>query len=133
MKHLLYFILLLFCVSAFAQTPNFNNAISINTTFTNDSVINPFSGDTVTGIGISGDIIFNSDTSFVRMIVDDGSNQFLIYETYPMLEDTNVFSFTYECEESCFFDSYIPTDIILQVSDASLIIDEINWSNIFNS
>jgi len=86
MRKLLYFILIFVCVSAFAQTPNFNIAISINSTFINDSVINPFSGNTVTGIGISGDIVFNSDTSFVRIIVDDGVNQYLIYETYPMLE-----------------------------------------------
>jgi len=49
-----------------------------------------------------------------------------------MLSQDSIFSFEYECEESCFFDSYIPSDIILQVSDASLIIDEINWSNISN-
>jgi len=114
---------------AYSQIPSFNQSIGINSTFNTDTIINPFSNSTVTGIGISGDIVFNSDTSFVRIIVDDGSDQYMVYETYPMLETDTVFDFDYECEESCFFDNFQPIDLILQVSDASVYIENVDWSN----
>lgn len=114
----------------FAQA-DYNLNIQINDEYSQNTILNPFNGEIVTALSISGEVVFNSDKSFVRIIVNDSDgNEYLIYESYPMLSENNQFELDYECEESCFFDDYQPNTIEVQIQDASIQIDEINYSNI---
>lgn len=130
MKNLILFYTLLFSTIAYTQIPPFNQTITVDKTFNTDTIINPFNQSPITGIGISGNIVFNSDTSFVRIIVGDGLNQYMVYESYPMLVVDYETIIDHACEETCFFDGFAPTDLILQISDALLFIENIDLSDI---
>ena len=123
-------ILVLLPIITKSQTPNFNHEIIINNSFSEDSTITPFNDDAMSGIGVTGSIILNSDSSFIRIIVNNIlGEEYLIYETYTMLTDTNNFEFVSECEESCFLDGYIPIEIIIQVRDGYVNLYKILWSD----
>ncbi|MEA3477127.1 MAG: hypothetical protein U9R60_03040 [Bacteroidota bacterium] len=64
-----------------------SQTINIDSTFTADAEIYPFSpDDTITGLSIGGSIELNSDTSLVRVIlVDEDYNEYMVYEAYPMI------------------------------------------------
>lgn len=109
MKKTILSIAFLFCVSyLFSQIPIFDNPISINQTITTDTEIFPFNGETLYGAGVNGNITFNSDSSLVRIILSDNSGmEYMIYETYPMLDTIWSFTFNEECEETCFLDGLL--------------------------
>lgn len=114
---------------AFSQTPEFNNTINISQNFTNDSYIFPFNGQNLYGVGVSGNISFNSDSSLIRVIICNNTGlEYMIYETYPMLDTIWNFSFNEECEETCFLDDYIAASLIIQIVDASVYISQLKWS-----
>jgi hypothetical protein len=114
----------------FSQTPVFNNTVNINQNFTSDSEIFPFNGQILYGIGINGNIIFNSDSSLVRVIIRNSSGlEYLIYETYPMLDTIWNFTVNAECEETCFLDDYIGISLIIQIRDASIYLSQLKWSS----
>jgi len=110
---------------------NFNKEINLNTSFSKTVTINPFNAkEAITGIAVSGNITFYSDTSFVRIIVNDGNgNIYMLYETYPMLAVEKIFKFEYECEETSFLNDYYPMELQIQVKDAHASIEKISLSN----
>jgi len=113
----------------FAQA-DYNLNIQVNNEYSQNTTITPFNGETITALSISGDVVFNSNKSFVRLIVNDSDgNEYLIYESYPMLSGSNQFVFNYECEESCFFEGYQPETIEIQIHDATIQLDDIHYSN----
>jgi len=69
------------CYPAKAQT------IIIDSTFTEDGIIFPFSqNDTIYGISISGEVELFSDTSLVRVILSDqNGNEWMVYEAYSLI------------------------------------------------
>lgn len=128
-KTLLLFSFILFAGLSFSQTPVFDNSISINQTYATDTEIFPFNSETLYGIGVNGNITFNSDSSLVRIIIRNNSGlEYMIYETYPMLDRVWAFSFIEECEETCFFEGFTATSVIIQITDASLYFDQLKWS-----
>lgn len=123
-------VLISFFDSATAQTPSFNDSISINQDYNSSSEIYPFSGEQVYGIGINGNVSFNSDTSIVRVILRDSlSIDYLIYSTNTYLDSLNNFSFSEECEETCFFDGFRPTSIEIQILGATLNLDNVLFTD----
>ena len=128
-KSLLILGAIIIWLSAYAQ--NFNKDINLNTDFSQSTTIYPFSvKEIITGLAVSGNIFFNSDTSFVRIIVEDGNgNVYMLYETYPMLTIGKSFDFEYEAEETSFLNDYFPEELQIQIRDASIFIDKISLSN----
>jgi len=129
-KFLLVFAMLL-CITWYlqAQPPEFNDSIVINQNFTSDTEIFPFTGQTLYGIGINGNITFNSDWSLVRIIISNSAGlEYMIYETYPMLDTIWNFTFNEECEETCFLNGYIASTLIIQIIDANVYISQLKWS-----
>jgi len=130
-KSFLFLWLSMMTIAVFCQTPAFNHDTVFNLLLTRDTTLTPFNGLSTTGLGISGNIVLNSDSSFIRIIVKSPQEEeFLVYEIYPMISDTSVFAFTNECEESCFFDGFTPVYLIIQITDAFLTIEKISWSDI---
>ena len=63
--------------------------------------------EVIFGLCISGSIQLNNDNSLVRIIlVDDKFNEYLIYESYPLLISNNIYFVTNACEETCLFVSH---------------------------
>ncbi|MBR4838393.1 MAG: hypothetical protein IK004_08165 [Bacteroidales bacterium] len=128
-KFYLITICLLFTIDFYAQT--FNRQESLNLTVVNDTILYPFDGTIVTGIGISGHISYTSDLGFVRFVVNDNcGNEYMVYESYCLFEDTLSFGFSQKCEESCFYESYIPSQLKIQVYEAVVDVSCINLSNV---
>ena len=110
---------------------NFNKEISLNNSFSKSTDIYPFNAkEIITSIAVSGNITFHSDTSFVRIIVDDGNGHvYMLYEVYPMLTVEKRFHFEYKCEETSFLVDYFPVGLQIQLRDAIVNIDKILLSN----
>lgn len=104
----------------------------VNRTFTNDSEINPFGGKTnIKQVTVNGSIILFSDTSLVRLIVEDQltGEDYLLYETYPLINTglQNQFSFTSQTEELYAFASLRPVKLKIQVIGASVTITNLGY------
>ncbi|MDD3130399.1 MAG: C1 family peptidase [Bacteroidales bacterium] len=128
-KTILLFSILLVSGILFSQKPVFDQSISIGQTFTTDTELFPFNGQTLYGAGVNGNITFNSDSSLVRIIVGNGTGlEYMIYETYPMLDTVWTFTFNEECEETCFLEGFAASSIIIQITDASPYFSQLKWS-----
>jgi len=111
--------------------------IVINQTFSNDSVIYPFKGiDVLYGLSVNANCTFNSDSSLIRIILrDENMHDFILYETYPMIDSVWEFSLNEACEETCFLDSVIPNSLIIQITDANIYVESFvtNISKVSNA
>ena len=124
-------LLVVLCIYAFvvnAQT--FNRQTNLNLQVTESTTIYPFDGNTVTGIGVSGNVCFTSEMGFVRFVVSDAyDDEYLVYESYRLFEQDSTFSFSQKCEESCFYFGYVPAEFKIYVNDAVVTINTIDMSN----
>ena len=111
-----------------AQTPTFDSTIVVNQTFITFTEIYPFNSIQMYGAGINGNVTFNSDTAIVKIILRDSLNMdYLIYETNNFLNPNTSFAFAEECEETCFFDGFTPTSIVIQVVGASVTLSNFKY------
>jgi hypothetical protein len=114
----------------FTLQSNADNRIVINKDVSGNIQLNPFQSDKpISGLAISCDITFNSDTSLVRIIlVDEHYNEYLVCETYPLLNESNTFSLNDFAEETSYLFNIIPHMIEIEVVDASVFLKEITTS-----
>jgi len=104
--------------------------IVIDSTFTSDGEIFPFSqNDTIYGLSISGTVTLSSDTSLVRVILSDTSgNEWMVYEAYPMIVTDSSFDILEECDETCYLEELAPNSIKIQILNANIKIDSVNFT-----
>ena len=127
-KVLITILCIIFVMMVNAQT--FNQSVQLNLQMVADTTLHPFNGNPTTSIGISGHITFTSELGFVRFVVNDNyDDEYMIYESYRLFENDSSFNFSQKCEESCFFESYVPTELIVQIKDAIVTISTIELSN----
>lgn len=120
--------LLIFCLSLNSYS---QNTITIDTTINTDCEIFPFqTGDTIYSLRLNGQAILNSDTSLVRVILsDEGFDDYMIFETYPLISDNDTVVIENKCDETCYFDEFLPYSIKFEISDGSIYIDDILCDN----
>jgi hypothetical protein len=123
-KALLVVLTLMISLSLTSQA----QTIQIDSTFSSNSEIFPFGTmGTVYGLSLSGSVTLNSDTSMIRIIlVDDQFNEYLVYEAYKYISPTSPFSFSNECDETCYSNGFAPYSLQIQVYDASIDLDFLN-------
>jgi hypothetical protein len=104
-----------------------SQVINISQTFSSDTLFAPFSGTTpIYSLKAYGNINLYSDSSLVRIVmVDSYGNHWLLYESYPLITDTNSFVFTAGCDETCFMDGIIPDSIRIDIISAFLTLDSL--------
>jgi len=112
-------------LSLFIAISCYSQSILIDSTFYSDSEIYPFTGiDSITGLKISGSVSLKSDSSLVRVILSNGSGlEYMVFEAYPLIATENDFSFSQQCEETCYLDFLGPYSLSIQIIDATLTID----------
>jgi len=106
------------------------STISINKQFVENETV-PLSADKkeISGLSISGSIKFKSDFGLVRVILeDDAKNEYLVYETYPLLTEGKSLSFENMCEETALLKSVIPSSLKIIVSDAECNLKSVEMS-----
>ena len=104
-----------------------SQVVPINQTFSYDTVFAPFSGiSTVYSLRAYGNVNLYSDSSLVRIVlVDYYGNHWLVFESYPLITDTNSFIFTAGCDETCFLDGIVPDSIRIDLISAFLTVDSL--------
>jgi hypothetical protein len=111
------------------QVPVFTDSLLINQSFTSDTVVYPFNGQQLYGIAASGSVQFNSYSSWVRILVSDtNNNQFMVYETNPMLDTAWIFNFETRCEESCFLNGFMTQNVSFHINDATLTLGVLDYT-----
>ena len=105
-----------------------SQTIIIDSTFNQDAIIYPFDGiDTITGLKISGSVDLQSDSSLIRVIFSDTTyDEFMVYESYPLITASINYSFTDECDETCFLNLLEPYCLRIEIIDATLTLDSIH-------
>lgn len=113
-------------LSSTAQT------IHLNSSFSADTVIYPFgTSDTVYGLTISGSCMLNSDTSLVRVILQNSDyEELLIFEAYPLITDGYDSSFSNIGDETRILESTIPLSVRVEIVDASIDILELSENRV---
>ena len=117
-------------IAIFSNAQTFNRQTNLNLQVTESTTIYPFDGNTVTGIGVSGNVCFTSELGFVRFVVSDTyDDEYLVYESYRLFEQDSTFSFSQKCEESCFYFGYVPTEFKIYVKDAIVTLNSVDMSS----
>ncbi len=114
-------------VNVFALQNQVSSRISVDTTIENNKNLFPFHAEnTISGLAISGKVTLHSDTSLVRIIlVDDNYNEYLIYETYPILAGSMQFSVDQAGEETSLLNNIAPSRVTIELVNASIYLKEI--------
>lgn len=82
--------------------------------------------DSLLHLGVNGNVVLNSDTSMVQMILEDTEGvRYLIYEASPMLLNGYSDTFYDESEETSFLNSIHASSIRFIIRDAQICIDSL--------
>jgi C1A family cysteine protease len=108
--------------------------IQIDSTFTTDGEIYPFSpDDTIYGLSISGSVALHSDTSLVRVILTDNTGQeWMVYEAYPFINPIWNFTFHELADETMYKEIQNPILLKVEILNASFYLDYITWREVFS-
>ena len=99
-------------------------------TISGDSVIRPFFPDkAISGLAITCDLLLQSDSSLVRIVlVDTLYHEYLICESYTLLQGSNQVSFSDYAEETAVLDNICPKEIRFEITNAQVFLKEISTS-----
>ncbi len=113
--------------NAFALQNQDSSRISFDTVINNNTHLFPFDTKyTVSGLALSGEITLHSDTSLVRIILmDNNYDEYLIYETYPILAGSRQFSVDKAEEETFLLNNITPYRVTFELINASIYLKEI--------
>jgi uncharacterized protein (TIGR02145 family) len=102
--------------------------IPVNKSFSAIEVLKPFdSKNRISGLSISADIKFDSDTSLVRVIlIDELNREYLVYESFPLISGVPEFSVDSAGEETMVLKNVIPAAIRIEIIHASVLLKEIS-------
>lgn len=103
-------------------------SISVNELIEQNYAFHPFvEKEKISALSISADVNLKSDSSLIRVIlVDNANNEYLVYETYPLLADSKDFTISNIGEESIELNNIIPTKIKFDIIDASILLKELH-------
>jgi hypothetical protein len=126
-----FIVYLIIALSSILITSSINaQTISIDTIFITDDEIFPFGEiELITGLTLDGEIELKSDTSLIRVIIQDVEGaEFMVLEVYPLISDSMEFSVSHHCDESCFLDEFRPYSLIIRIIDARLELKSLYYS-----
>ncbi len=101
--------------------------IGFDMTINDNTQLEPFNTQMIIrGLAFSGDITLHSDTSLVRIILMDSNyNEYLIYETYPILSGSKKFQVDEAGEETSRLNNITPYRLTIELVNASVYLKEI--------
>ncbi len=107
-------------------TTNIETRMSV----TEDTLINLNVNGTISGFSVSGIVCLqDDDTGFVRIILqDDYDYEYLVYEDYSLLNDSDVISFVNTGIESLYLADISPRKLKIEIKNASLQLSSFSFS-----
>lgn len=105
----------------------FAKTINVNQTYNHYVELTPFSTvSNASSVTITGSVTLNSDTSLVRiLLVDNVGEEYMLFESYSMIVDTNVYSFSNYTDETKYLHNIKPQSLKIYTEDASVHIQSI--------
>jgi len=106
-------------------------AIQVNQAFSKSSDVITFDGKiaAIYGLAVKANVTFNDSKSAVRIILTDNvGDEYLVYETYPMLEDGNSVTIDNLCEETGVLNGVTPRSLRVEVKNATVTIQSVTCS-----
>jgi len=103
-------------------------AIQVNQAFSKSSDVITFDGKiaAIYGLAVKANVTFNDSKSAVRIILTDNvGDEYLVYETYPMLEDGNSVTIDNLCEETGVLNGVTPRSLRVEVKNATVTIQSV--------
>ncbi|MEZ5070672.1 MAG: C1 family peptidase [Bacteroidales bacterium] len=83
----------------------------------------------ITGLVISGQVMLPTDTSFLRVILTDAEgNQYLVYESYALLSESDLFPIVETGEETSLLPDVVPVGLTVEMANASLFLESVTLS-----
>ncbi len=118
------FTLFLIFSSLFAYSQN-----SVDSTFIKNGFLTLPNLQEITNFSLNGKVSLNGPNALVRVILDmkDG-RELLVFESYPLIAETNVFGFTNACEETNNFPKGTPVKLKIVVKHAQLFLKGYNYN-----
>jgi hypothetical protein len=113
--------------NAFALQNQDSLRISLDTIIHDNTHLFPFhTENTISGLALSGEITLHSNTSLVRIVLmDKNYDEYLIFETYPMLAGSRQFSVDRAGEETFLLKNISPYRVTFELINASIYLKEI--------
>lgn len=110
-----------------------SQTITVDSIFTQDGEFNPFlSINSITNLSLDAEVVLNNDTSLVRIVLETDDNiDYLIYEAYPLIVESNDFVINGACDETCFLDEIKPLACKVFLLDATIEINALHYSTTF--
>lgn len=123
-------------LTAFSLSGKNQKTIAVNQTFTGTSQLFQFDGTipNIYGMAIKADVSFDDEKSLVRIILTDQlNNEYLLYETYPLLETNTAFSIDNLGEETALLNAVKPQSLRIEVTGATVVVKSITYSEDIDS
>lgn len=94
--------------------------IHIGGNYDADTLIQPFNGQKIYQLQVFGKVKLHSDTSLLRVVmVDQYGDDFLVYETYPLITANDTFNIVAGCDETCYMSGLIATSLRIDIINSS--------------
>ena len=83
----------------------------------------------ISGLSVSGNIIFTGDKGFVRIVlIDSNENEYLVLETNTIFENDTSVSFNEFCKETALLNNVFPKQITVECTDAQVTINGVQYA-----
>lgn len=132
----LILVLLLFYQNSFSQNrlQDFTLAgdrsltVEVGRTFTSTQEIFPFGNNAgrISGLAVNANITLENDKSIVRIILTGNrDDEYLVWESYLLLETGQSVQVDNLCEETCILDGIQPVSLRIEITDASVTLNSL--------
>lgn len=100
--------------------------VAVGRLFLKGEEMRPFTGQSISGLGINGQVQFTSERGLARVVlVDEQLQEHLVFETYPLLAGGASVQIRNACRETCLLGPTVPSALKVELVDASLQIESI--------
>jgi PKD repeat protein len=107
-------------------------SISVNQTFTSDSDISPIGSEftSISGLALTAEVAFQGENGLVRIsLFDENFSEYLVYETYSLLEGASNVSIDDLCEETALLEGIDPKFLRIEVKNATVTINKVSLTS----
>lgn len=104
--------------------------LTVNKTYTQTTTLTSLSSVAqISNLSVSGSVVFNQDTSLVRILVRDATGvEYMMYESYPLCATSKSIAFTNEAEETNILKNIKPVSVVVIVKNASVTLQNFVYS-----
>ena len=82
------------------------------------------------GLATTAEVEFTDENGYVRFVlIDNNFNEYLVFESYPLLNGSSTQKILENCEESSLLDGIKPYKLQIEISNANVNLEKLTYSN----